>query len=91
MAAELDELRDSLCALQHPVTLKELVERKGFREASYRLSLLSIFGEQGDMHPEDPAAAIAALPLRLELGNAATPVDEGEVALVSDGTVSKLP
>lgn len=86
--ARLDQFVRHLESLATEESLVDLVEARSFDEASYRLSLLPLIGERGELNEDDPAARLAALPLEVALSVEVDEVPTGDVAQVSQGSVA---
>lgn len=83
---QLAALTRLLRNLQEPMSIADAVVGDSFSAASYRLSLLTLLGEQ-NVDPE--LAQLAALPLTLNWGSAELiPVHRNEVAYLSRGNLT---
>lgn len=77
--------RGLLTALPAARDLHEIVPTHSYAETAYRLSLLGLLGDPESAALDGPAADLARLPLRLEVGLAHLPVEHPEIVLISEG------
>lgn len=83
--AELDTWRDELCTAPDGWVLAESLPSRDYELSSYRLSLLSILGDQESATIEGPIADLARLERRLEWSGAVAPVRREGVEDMSEG------
>jgi hypothetical protein len=77
--------RGILTALPAARPLHEIVPTHRYAETAYRLSLLGLLGDPESAALDGPAADLARLPLRLEVGLDHLPVEHPEIVLISEG------
>jgi len=77
--------RGILAALPTARSLHEIVPTQRYAETAYRLSLLGLLGDPESAALDGPAADLARLPLRLEVGLDHLPVEHPEIVLISEG------
>lgn len=82
-----DNLLDLLTKATAPIAFTEIVRTVPFREASYRLSLLTLLSEKGSLTNVDPAAKLAPLGLDVTMEDVLESLDRGEVAQVTRGRI----
>jgi len=87
--ALLEHFTRRLDTLPATTSLRHIVAGGGFAPASYRMSLLALLADGESAGPADgPVGAFMRLPLDVLFGDALVPVDEDEIALISDGSVA---
>jgi hypothetical protein len=86
----LERFIERLAEIDSEEGISVFIEDLPFDEAGYRLSLLPLFGERGDLLVNDPAAPIADLPLEVVVTDAMVPVGTGDVASVSSGQLRRI-
>lgn len=79
-----------LAALSERASLAELIPVASYAESAYRLSLLGLLGDPESAALDGPAADLARLPLRLQVGLATRTLAQGEIALISEGELLPL-
>jgi hypothetical protein len=94
--APLEQWLGCLQKVDSPTSLSDLVLPESFAESSYRLSLLGLLGASlgaGNGQDEGMEAEISdlmKLPLALKLSSRLLPIQQGEIAALSEGLISPL-
>jgi len=82
---------DTLADLDGPADLAALVPHADFATSAYRLSLLGLLGDPGAQSRVGALAALARLPLRLNLSGTLQAVDGADVGWISAGSLAAAP
>ena len=87
--ALLEHFTRRLDRLAEPVPLQAIVAGGGYAPAAYRLSLLALLADGGSAGPADgPVGDFMRLAVDVAFGDRLVPVDDDEIAAISDGRVA---